>query len=726
MPQIRKRSRLKSDRSNVSVPKAGDTGAVVKPRGAALAKLNELWARPEVRRAVWILGVLVLGLNLLEFPRYPYSILHDLSSHASFEYYAAKHFQFGRQVYQNVGPYGYVHYAYTYAGYLPVQKIALRTLCQLGLLLLIAWAGRRLGYPGLELCWWASFFIFVPLSYQGWAATGPPGDALRPLWELDWDQVYGYVTVYLAGLYLLEGRRGRAYILVGVSLLLLLAFLALTKHTLFVLACAAVCAVALEMLLRKDLWAGLLVPALFMILLTILWVVAGQELGNLPAFIQGIFAFSSGYNEAFMVQEALPVTLLAAAVMGLLLGRSLYNWLALGQGVGRALIESALLFIAWKHALVRADANHVPLFAFSAVTLAIPLFFFRLPYRTGGVTALSPWPERWRLAATWAIVPVVALAVLMLAQASPSLGGNDRLERLCYRPGDLWRRLQNNADWILFPEWHLAEMERRLHEVRAAISLPQMKATVGDSRVDVFGMSPAPVLLNDFNYQSRPMPISFAVSNRLLSEANEAFYRNSATAPDFIVCSIYSGLGDRVGIQDDAGAFRALLDNYHPVRTGGGLLLMEKNQGAWRERAEKRALATFDTQFGAQIPLQEWNRQGVWMEVDIEHTFLGKLLAFFYKPPPCALTLTCVGSSRPLAYRFVTSMGASGCMLTPLIQNNHELLSLFQEGAASAALKKVESFGFLCLPHYRLFFKGVIHVRLYSIDTPIPRAAMSK
>ena len=44
------------------------------------------------------------------------NVWHDPSSFASYEYYAAHHFQFGKQIYQNVGPYGYVHYGWMYGG----------------------------------------------------------------------------------------------------------------------------------------------------------------------------------------------------------------------------------------------------------------------------------------------------------------------------------------------------------------------------------------------------------------------------------------------------------------------------------------------------------------------------------------------------------------------------------------------------------------------------------
>src|SRR5687768_10104549 len=72
-----------------------------------------------------LLFVLLL-VTLVQVPREAYDVGHDSSSHATFEYYAAHGFQFGRDVYQNTGPLGYAHYAYTHVGLLPGRKLALQ------------------------------------------------------------------------------------------------------------------------------------------------------------------------------------------------------------------------------------------------------------------------------------------------------------------------------------------------------------------------------------------------------------------------------------------------------------------------------------------------------------------------------------------------------------------------------------------------------------------------
>src|SRR5207245_9211715 len=107
-----------------------------------------------------------------------------------------------------------------------------------------------------------------------------------------------------------------------------------------------------------------------------------------------------------------------------------------------------------------------------------------------------------------------------------------------YHPGYLLNRLYNNFSWLISPQRQMARMKEDLRKVEAIFSLPQTRARVGQARIDHFGCLPGWVLLNHLNYWSRPMPISFAAWNPALSRADEAFYRNPRTAPEFVLAAI--------------------------------------------------------------------------------------------------------------------------------------------------------------------------------------------
>jgi hypothetical protein len=657
-----------------------------------------------LRSLVGFAGFALLAFTLLEFPRHPYNATHDLGSHAAFEYYAAHHFQFGKQVYQNVGPYGYVHYAYTYAGYLPVQKIVLKNLTRLGLFLLVLWVSGRLPRPGLKLWWWASFIVVQPF---GWPLAWPLRSEEPFFQQMDWDQDYAYLTIYLAALYLLQPRKDRRFYVISGLVLLLLAFTALTKHTAFVLGGWSVLAICLEKVLRKNVLTAVGCLTAYLLFLVGFWALAGQHLGNLPAFVRGIVAFSSGYNEALMKSGSPRAVLIGLVMLGLLFARSLYNWRTLKQGAPRLLTESALLFVVWKHGIVRADFIHVAVLCMAAWFLAVPFLFVTIgmpPAATGQVRL--PWLRP--LANGWPVLGALVVLVPVALFAYPECR---------YAPRGLWRRFQSNLAWVFTPQQQLTQMERGLRDTEASCALPGIKAKVKNARVDYFGYEPGYVLLNGMNYWSRPMPITFAASNEALERANEAFYRDPQTAPEFVICAL-GAVDGRTAMQDDVLALRALLDNYHPVLVEKEHLLLQKDSAPLLGRAEKKPLVEFPLRFGEVASLEAWKDEPVWMEVEVRRSLTGKLRAVVYKPAALSLGLRLVGQTDYSFSRFVTSMGASGCLLNPLIENNSDLLKLYERGEALSGLKVVESFAFGCDPASRKFFKDEVRVRLYTVAWP--------
>jgi hypothetical protein len=122
----------------------------------------------------------------------------------------------------------------------------------------------------------------------------------------------------------------------------------------------------------------------------------------------------------------------------------------------------------------------------------------------------------------------------------------------------------------------------------------------------------------------------------------------------------------------------------------------------------------FDARFGVPFPLHEWNNEPMWMEVDIGHSLLGKVRSFLYKPPACYLVYRCVGQTNIIFRRFVTSICSSGCLLTPFISDDGDLLAFYRAGKRPNDLQRVESIGFFCAPADRKYFQADIRIRLYS------------
>lgn len=661
-----------------------------------------------MRYAAFLAGYGLLALLLLAFPTHCVDLDHDHSSHATFEYYAARHFQFGTQVYQNIGPYGYVQYVSTYSGYLHLQKTVLANACRLILLLLIIWASRQLPRPGLRIWWWASFFLAV---------------ALGSLIPEDLEQPLSYLAIYLAALYLLQNRRDWLFHLSCGGLLFFLAFLALTKHTSLVLVALVIGAVCLNELVRwraaaqgnpiepqavavKPLRSAL-VPAGFLVCLLFHWLVAGQHLGNLPLFIRGVFAFSAGYNEALMLRERSGFALASALLTALFLFRSVADGFRRRRPLARVLLEVALLYLVWKHGHVRGDGEHVRGFLVTLFLAMTP--WFNITPDPGTSAARFSWPRGARLLERLAFGAAILLAAGLFWTGISRRGGG-------VHAAPVWECLAHNLEWVLSPGRQRAALEAQLREVRAVAALPEIKSRVKNATIDLFGYLPGFILLNEMNYWPRPMPISFAACNKFLQQANESFYRAPRTAPQYVLCQLGT-IDTRTVCQDDALALHALTDNYHPVLGEKGLLLLERNPAPLVAHAEWTHIGDYTVPFGKELSIANPNHDLIWMEAHIEHSLLGKLFSFCYRPPPCLLVRWFVGETNAAASLYTTAMGDAGCLINPSIENNHQLATLFLPYTDLQGFRRVESLAFSS-PGYEKYFAPEIRLRCYCVPRP--------
>ena len=66
-------------------------------------------------------------------------------------------------------------------------------------------------------------------------------------------------------------------------------------------------------------------------------------------------------------------------------------------------------------------------------------------------------------------------------------------------------------------------------------------------------------------------------------------------------------------------------------------------------------------------------------------------------------------------------MGGGGCLISPFIDDNAEMLKLYQPPNDLSDSRRVESFSFDCAPADQKFFKTEIRIRLYSVARPTQR-----
>jgi len=670
----------------------------------------------------------LLLLTVLDLPTVPYDIDHDLSSSASLEYFAIRGIQFGTQLIQNVGPLGWIHYSGVYAGFLQDQKVAFGLLRAIALTALLLWAGTRFGSRIASALWLLTLVAFVPMY--------PVGEAS----EVDFllFEQWTYLCVYLAGLALLALPPRRSFPRIAVLPLFFLAFLALVKHTLLLTTGMVVGSVVLERLQRREVGTAVAFALVFAGFVVVIWMLAGQHPAHLVQYGLGVFSFTSGYNEAMGLPASDRVTVLGFAVLGGLAGLIVLRAASRTQSVWKSLIDALFLFILFKHGFVRGDVQHVAIFFHASAFLAL---LFGLAWERPGNAS-----RRSLLGAPSVPLAVVSAGLLLLCTIALFTTITDAT----YRPARLVTLWERNLEWIVAPGRRSAELAHDLESRKQQFRLPRMQERVGRARIDFFGYKPGWLLLNDMDYAPRPMPITFAATNEFLLRRNEAFYRDPQRAPRFVLCELMT-IDDRLVPLDDGLALGAILDNYHPIQFGvpritaatparGAqaaeprpargipavnempddlLLLMERNAPPqMQEHAERVPLDTRDIGFGEALSLEHFDDNWLWLEVQVRPSLLGRLRSFLLRPAPVQIVLDVAGRDHPEVRRYVTSMGAAGFLISPLIETSKDLYDAYSTDPSKQTLARVRSVRFEVDPQLRYLFEPRIATRVYRGTPP--------
>jgi hypothetical protein len=134
-----------------------------------------------------------------------------------------------------------------------------------------------------------------------------------------------------------------------------------------------------------------------------------------------------------------------------------------------------------------------------------------------------------------------------------------------------------------------------------------------------------------------------------------------------------------------------------------------------REHALRTELETREIGFGEELSLEKYTDQWVWLEVQVRPTLLGRLRSLLLRPVPVGMVLDVEGRERPELRKFVTSMGATGFLISPLIESSRDLFDAYSANTATpATLDRVRAVRFESDPQDQRFFEPRILTRVYA------------
>ncbi|MGA3324012.1 MAG: hypothetical protein ABSF45_06030 [Terriglobia bacterium] len=591
----------------------------------------------------------------------------DPSWHAALEYAAAHHLQFGTQIVFTFGPLGFLS-TRTSLGHLLGARIAFAFFWS-ALVALTATALAK------RLAGWVRY------AFLAWLVVFTLSSGL--------DQTAFFVMAYGTLLLLVDNPKQRWQVPLVVFAFIVLSLIKASFLTaaLGSLAVVFVCWIRQRKTL-KAIMLALAVPAGFIAC----WMALEQSPSHLAPWFRDALELASGYSGAMNLVPKTSVLCAALAALALFVGALIATIVRTRGGLltwGVLITLAQYVFLAWKEGFTRSGDWHTFVFLWF---LPLGLAFCFL----GELSNAHKASHRWGLQVTFA-----ASMALCLAAANFQIPG------FAWQQVSDWpRRVTQNAEMIfatlrgrsdeLYADCRDAKSDRML-------LLDRAKDVIGNDSVDVMNYLLLAAVVNEMNYQPRPVIQGFVAYTPALQSLNEEYFRSAGRPHYVLLCQ--QATDGRFPTLEDSAALNYVLNNYVPVARGGHFLVLQQRT---TEDLAFQLVKEESLHFGEKLDLRPWAQGPLFMSVVIAPSLLGRAATFLYQQHPLYMRLA--SGQAEERYRIVPSMAELPFLVNPLLDSNYDVLNLY----ASHPGKESESLTFERPRHGSFEFQDHLTVRLYA------------
>ena len=372
------------------------------------------------------------------------------------------------------------------------------------------------------------------------------------------------------------------------------------------------------------------------------WTISGQSVANLPSYFINQMPIISGYANA-MSSKAGPYELIGFLVCALLLIVATYRFIDRSRLV-ITMMTAFYMFLCLKAGFIRGGDGHVLEAAFALILFSYFLSLYRPGKESAALFAvcLTVW---WITNNGHIDVSPITMAGRFFGAIRASVHGiHSRL---------VSGRKEFNAD--------LANAKRKIRE---EVQFPK---TPGDA--DVYSVNLSNLFANDIKWKPRPIPQSYSVYTPALVKLNNEHLRYDGPSRVFFRLFPIDG---RYPTMEDGASWLTLMSHYQPA----GIV----KSFAYFDRAQMVHAVSLDgpigpgiLKLGTDYPLP--HDAPLFVKIDIQPTFIGKLLSFAYKTPQLHLVAT-YADGRSVTYRYIPGMGQTGFVLSPTVSTATEFFAL--------------------------------------------------
>ena len=595
-----------------------------------------------LRNHVNLISQILFSLLLLLFIYEPAKVFnlanHDVGSAAAIEYWLINNFSFGRDIIQNVGPFGFLNYSQVFTGMLDEIKLFFNVFLIIITSILIFQTIKSY-----------SLLLRILIIVCG-------------LIYIQGDMLY-YFLISLISFYLFINNNFK----LNLCLIILLSILSLTKGTFLILSFSIILVLTTSDLFLKRFKSAFFYLILYFLFLLIFWVLSGQQLFDFFYFLNNMFIFTDGYNEAMSSFESKEMLILGLSCFLLTIFNYLYQVDKLKYIIFKndinfkflcfILAQLGIIFVVWKHGFVRADQHVLTFFQF--IILNHLIFFSRF----------NAFFSKYLENKNYTIINVVLfITVFLMCNLGISVNKREIPFENIYNK---IAQLEYKFFAIFNYKEHFNQNNKILLGSKKNLYLNETQEIVENNTLGYFGKNPGIPIYNNFNYINSPAIISFGTPNLNLIKKEFEFYNNDKKAPTYLIYDLRT-IDNRIPSGDSGYAQLEIFHRYKIVHLEKQLLVLKRKDVGID--LIKKKIKTFKTTLNKTNYLPNESKDIIEISLRIKKNFFYKVVSFLYKPPQYFIELE-YQNSNIKKFRLIPGIANAGIVINPNILNNSHVLT---------------------------------------------------
>jgi hypothetical protein len=531
-----------------------------------------------------------------------FNLEHQFSSFKLFEYAYLNHFQFGVDLIDNVGPYGWLHYPMPYISSFSFYPKFL--------------------FYFISCCFFSHFAIRVLDMIEGKLGKGLflltvvvfSTNFFFPYFSYEY---FPRLIILFSSIYFINSKSNISKLEL-IFFALYVSILTLEKSANLYLIPIILFLLSFSFFVKRKFGFIFLLNATFLFLIFILLIIANQHIENIKFFIYSRRDFIDAYSNALAFPMEKSSFYHMFYYFGLFISMILLHLTKFKADLHKMLtffVFTLIFFLSYKAGTQRGAGSY-------------GIFFNIVPFLLV-LLAFPPWQKLNLFKDSKKIPFFYSLAYLFLLLDLNHVHKffGDQINKINPDVKNVTIFEEISHKFMFAYNYNLFRRNKELSEnydkYISSQRLPDaLRKLIADSTIDEFGSEPGIIIVNNLNYKPRPVAIDFIVANEKLNKINGDYYFDNKRSPEFILTK---NLNFRTY---DSSAYISLLINYSMVGTyKDWRLLRKKSNFIVPEFTLHRY---FEYRFGEVIPLNQYSKQSLFVTFDTKLTVFGELVKIFY------------------------------------------------------------------------------------------------